>query len=447
METPRIRYAPARDGDSIAYQVIGDGPFDLVWIPGFVSHLDAFWSVPEIAAFWLRLASFSRLILFDKRGTGLSDPLPRPQPMEERFHDVGAVMDAAGSESAALVGLSEGCAMATLFAATYPRRTRALVLCGPIVGGSAPDHPAGERWQTAAERFRRSLEHWGDGRTMRLIWPTSPHADQLAGAVERLAGSPRMAREVVEMWLEIDLRGVLSSVSVPTLVLHRTDEIFPIEAARDFAARIPGAKLVELPGIDHVAWGGNADQYAGEIEEFLTGVRERSRVNRMLATLLMTDIVGSTARAAEMGDQAWRHLMARHDDVVRAQIRRYDGQEVKHTGDGFLASFDGPARAIRAARAIVSATRDEVGCEVRAGIHTGEVEIVGSDVRGLAVHVAARVGALAGPGEVLTSSTVKELVLGSGIGFEDRGVHELKGIPDEWRVYAVSSDALSPAAV
>lgn len=437
------RYARTSDGESIAFQVHGDGPLDVIFVPGFVSHVERAWAHPAITAFYDRLASFSRLILFDKRGTGLSDPLSRPQPLEERAEDVSAVLEAANSNQAALLGLSEGSALAAVFAATHPQRTRALVLCGPIVGGPASAHPSGTRWQQARDQFRHSLEEWGEGKTLRLVSPTSPMSDDELGAFERAAASPRMAEEIVAMWLEIDLREVLSSISVPTLVVHRTNEIFPIEAARDIAARIPRAQLVELPGTDHVPWEGDMERYVGEIEEFLTGVRERSRANRRLATLLFTDVVGSTAHAVSVGDDAWRQTLARHDEVVREQLRRFDGQEVDHTGDGFLAAFDGPARAIRCAWAILRQVDERIGLGVRAGIHTGEVESVGSNFRGLAVHVAARVSALAGAGEVLTSSTVKELVLGSGIQFDDRGQHELKGVPDTWRIYAAIDD---PAA-
>jgi pimeloyl-ACP methyl ester carboxylesterase len=437
MDGAVTRYAKTPDGDSIAYQVLGDGPFDLVYVPGFISHLEMFWNHPGIAAFYRRLASFSRLILFDKRGTGLSDPLPGPQPMEERAEDVIAVMDAVGSTRAALVGVSEGCAFATVFAATHPDRTRAIVLCGPIVGGAVDEHPAGEKWPRAAARFRRGLDDWGAGRTLRLVAPTSAVTTEQMGQLERAAASPRMARELIDMWMEIDLRDVLPSVAVPTLILHRTGEIFPIEAARDIAGRIPDARLVELPGDDHVPWEGDTNRYAGEIEEFLTGVRERRRSNRVLGTLVFTDLVDSTALASDLGDDGWQRCMARHDDVVRRQLRRFDGREVKHTGDGFLMLFDGPARALRCATAIVRALADEIGVDARAGIHTGEVELVDTDVRGLAVHVASRVEAHARRGEVLASNTVKELVLGSGIEFEDRGTHALRGVPDDWRLHAV----------
>jgi pimeloyl-ACP methyl ester carboxylesterase len=442
VDVSETRYAQTAGGDSIAYQVVGEGPRDVVFVPGFVSHVEQFWGEPAIARFYERLASFSRLILFDKRGTGLSDPLPGPQPLEERIEDVRAVMEAAGAGRAAIVGLSEGSPMAVLFAATYPDRTSALVLCGSIVGGSADAHPARARWGETVRRVRAALEGWGDGATIRLLAPSTDATPRQLGMMERAGASPRMAREVMAMWLEIDIRGVLPSVSVPTLILHRSDELFPIEAARDIATRIPDGRLVELPGIDHAPWTGDADAYLAEIEEFLTGVREHSRTDRVLATVLITDLVGSTERATALGDTAWRGVMARHDELVRAQLRRFDGREVKHTGDGLLATFDGPARAIRCAKTICETAPGELGLGVRAGIHTGEVEIVGEDLRGVGVHIAARVSAKAAAGEVLVSSTVKELVTGSGIELTDRGTYELKGVPGQWRIYSASDDRL-----
>jgi pimeloyl-ACP methyl ester carboxylesterase len=445
---PETRYARSADGDSIAYQVVGDGPFDLVFIPGFISHLELFWSEPAIARFYEQLASFSRLVLFDKRGTGLSDPLPGPQTLEERIDDVSAVMAAAGSERAALIGVSEGSAMATVFAATHPERVRSLVLCGSIVGGDAADHPAGERWASGVRRrVADALVRWGDGSTIRLMAPSIDASDRRLGTMERAGAPPRMAQALLEMWLEIDLRPFLPAISAPTLVLHRTEEIFPIEAARDIAGRIPGARLVELPGRDHAPWAGDADRYLAEIEEFLTGTRGPGRVDRVLATVLVTDIGGSTERAAALGDAAWRSLVDRHDELVRSQLGRFGGREVKHTGDGFLASFAGPARAIHCAQAIVEAAHEELGLAIRAGIHTGELETVGDDLRGLAVHIAARVGAVAEPGEVLVSSTVRELVIGSGIELRERGVHVLRGVPGDWRLYSAlgAGDRLPPA--
>jgi pimeloyl-ACP methyl ester carboxylesterase len=309
MTTERTtRYARAADGDSIAYQVVGDGPFDVVFVPGFISNVELFWTEPEIARFYNRLASFSRLILFDKRGTGLSDPLQRPQTLEERIGDVRAVMDAASSDQAAVIGLSEGSAMAVILAATYRERVTHLVLCGVIVGGKADDHPAGRRWSAIVRRQvgEAISNRWGDGSTIRQLGPSAAASDRELGRLERGGASPKMARELLDMWLRIDIRDALPSLSVPTLVLHRTDEIFPVEAARDVAARIPGARLAELPGRDHAPWFGDSDSYLAEIEEFLTGTREHTRAERVLATVLVTDIVGSTQRAAALGDTAWR---------------------------------------------------------------------------------------------------------------------------------------------
>ena len=445
MDVPDTRYAHAADGDCIAYKVVGDGPFDLVYIPGFISHVELFWAEPAIARFYERLASFSRLILFDKRGTGLSDPIPGPQPLEERMEDVRVVMDAAGSGRAALVGLSEGSAMAAVFAATYPERTRALVLMGPIIGGAVEEHPAPEPWIDACRRFRSALEHWGDGSALRLLGPNMGATGRQLGLVERAGASPRMARELIAMWLEIDLREVVQAISVPTLIMNRSEEIFPAACSRELAVRIPGARHVELPGVDHVPWAGDTDSYQGEIEAFLTGVRKQPRPDRVLATVLVTDVVASTERAAACGDEAWRDLMARHDGVVDDQLQRFGGREVKHTGDGILATFDGPARAIRCAAAIVRAAREDCGLDVRAGLHTGEIEVIDADVRGLAVHIAARICAEAGPGEVLISRTTKELVIGSDVALTPRGARTLRGVPGEWFLFAVlDGDAHRP---
>jgi class 3 adenylate cyclase len=300
--------------------------------------------------------------------------------------------------------------------------------------------PPHDVWH-CGRRFLGALEHRGEDATLRLVSPTPAVIDQQLGTIQRESASPRMAKELIEMWLQIDPHDVLPSVAVPTLVLQHTDEIFPIEAARYLVARIPNARPVELPGTDHVPWEGDTDRCIGKLEEFLTGVREHRRSNRVLATMVFTDLVHSTARAVELGDDGWQKAMVRHDKLVRQQLQRFDGREVKHTGDGFLMVFDSPARAIRCATAILRLMPEEIELDARAGIHTGEVEVVGSDLRGLAVHVAARVEALAGPREVLVSNTVKELVLGSGIGFEDRGLHTLRGVPDRWRLHAVLTDS------
>jgi class 3 adenylate cyclase len=440
VDIPDTRYAVASDGDSIAFCVAGDGPFDLVYVPGFISHVELLWAEPAIGRFYERLASFSRLILFDKRGTGLSDPIPGPQPLEERMEDVRAVMDAAGSQRAALVGLSEGCAMATVFAATYPARTRALVLMGPILGGSLDEHPAGAAWTDACQRFQTALESWGDGSALRLLGPNMSTTGRQLGLLERAGASPRMARALITMWLGIDLREVLPAVSVPTLVVNRRGEIFPAETAREVAARIPGARHLELPGIDHVPWAGDSEPYVGEIEEFLTGARTPSRPDRVLATVLVTDLVASTERAAACGDEAWRELMARHDALVADQLARFGGHQVKHTGDGIIATFDGPARAIRCAAAIVRGAPDQLALDVRAGLHTGEVDVVEADLRGVAVHIAARICAEAGPGEVLVSQTTKELVIGSGVSLAYRVTRRIKGVPGEWSLFAARDE-------
>ena len=438
---PDTRYA--RSGEiNIAYQVVGDGPFDLVFVPGFISHLDLQWADPRIARFLGKLASFSRLILFDKRGTGLSDPVAAPAPLEDRMDDVRAVMDAAGSERAALFGLSEGGQMSILFAATYPERTRALVLCGTFATATLDpdDNPGGQRWVDAYERVRAMADHWGEGRTLAVMAPSAnSESDRIGrGIFERSAATPQMVRTLIDMVVETDVRDLLPSIRVPTLVLHREEEFVPVECARHLAEHIPDARLVVLPGMDHIPFYGDADGYAEEIEEFLTGARRPPSSDRILTTVMFTDIVGSTERAAALGDARWRELVGRHDELVRAELECQRGREVKTMGDGFLATFDGPARGIRCASAIADQV-GTLGIEVRAGLHTGECELVGDDICGMAVNIGARIGALAGANEVLVSSTVKDLVVGSGISFSDRGARELKGVPDEWRIFAVDT--------
>jgi class 3 adenylate cyclase len=438
---PETRYA--RSGEvNIAYQVVGEGPLDLVLVPGFVSHLDLNWTDPALARFLEHLASFSRLILFDKRGTGVSDPVPRPAPLEERMDDVRAVMDAAGSERAAMLGLSEGGPMSVMFATTYPERTTALVLAGSFVSGSLDRerNPGGPRFAAAIEELRNSAENWGDGTTLERFMPSirSERTQRLLGVYERAAASPAMVRTVIEMNMAIDVSDLLPAVRVPTLVIHREDDIVTVENAHYMAERIPGARLVVFPGEDHLPWIGDAEGFAEEIEEFLTGARHVHEPERALATVVFTDIVGSTTRAAELGDAGWRELLAEHNRLVRTQLERFRGREVKTMGDGFLATFDGPARAVRCARAIADRVR-ELGIAVRAGVHTGECELLRDDVRGMAVNIGARIAELAGGGEVLVSSTVHDLVVGSGIDFTERGAVELKGVPGDWRLYAVSN--------
>ena len=437
---PKTQYT--KSGDlHIAYQVTGSGPLDLVFVPGFVSHLEYQWEHPWSAHFFERLGSFSRLIRFDKRGTGLSDRVGGIPMLEQRMDDVRAVMDAAGSERAALFGVSEGGPMSLLFAATYPDRTSALVLYGSYARLSwAPDHSCGRteaEWRTMIEAIEK---RWGEGAGSDMRSPGAAGDEayqQWLATYQRLAASPGAAVAVMEMNKEIDVRPILSAVRVPTLVLHRTgDRAIQTEQARYLADHIPGARLVEFPGIDHTPWVGDADAILDEIEEFLTGTRHEAEIDRVLATVLFTDIVGSTERAAALGDRKWRDLLDGYYALARRELARFRGREVDTAGDGFFASFDGPARGIRCAQAISAGVRP-LGIEVRAGLHTGECEVIGEKVGGIAVHIGARVAGLARPGEVLVSNTVKDLVAGSGLSFEERGAHTLKGVPGEWRLYAL----------
>jgi class 3 adenylate cyclase len=443
---PETHYA--RSGDvSIAYQVMGEGPFDLVFVPGSISHVELAWEVPAWAAFYRRLASFSRLIVFDKRGTGMSDRVAGAPTIETRMDDVRAVMAAAGSERAALLGLSEGGPMSVAFAATYPDRIWALVLCGALVRSLwAADFPWGyteEEWERLCEEERR---HWGEPEfTRESARSVAPSLDeenlQRLVTLFRQGASPGAYDALNRMNKDIDMRDVLPAIRVPTLVLNRTEEVEGLREGSRYAARlIPGARHVELPGPDHAPFAGDSESYLHEIEQFLTEAWEarweEAEPDRVLATVLFTDIVGSTEKATAVGDRAWRELLERHHELVRRQLVRFRGEEVDTAGDGFFASFDGPARAIRCARAVIDALQ-ELDLEVRAGLHTGECELVDGKVAGIAVHTGARVSSFAQPGEVLVSSTVKDLVAGSGIAFSDRGHAELKGIPGEWRLYAV----------
>jgi pimeloyl-ACP methyl ester carboxylesterase len=444
MRTPPTRYAKSR-GASVAYQVVGEGPIDLVLVLGFATHLELQWEAPPFARFFERIASFSRLIIFDKRGTGLSDPVSEAPTLEQRIDDVRAVMDAAGSERAALFGISEGGPMSALLAATHPERVTALVLYGAMGRTTeAADYP----WASPAEALRESATEfiapfWGQQAEgmVELFAPSladDPQTVEFTARMERSAASPAMVLQIFEMFLDIDVRSVLPSIHVPTLVLHRRgDRVVNRRAGEELAAQIPSARYVELPGIDHLPWAGDSEAVLGEIEEFLTGARSPPDPDRVLATVMFTDIVGSTERAAELGDARWRELLAEHQAAVRGELTRFRGREVKTLGDGCLATFDGPARAIRCGHAVAAAARS-LGLEVRVGLHSGEVELMGEDVGGIAVHIAARVGALAGAGEVLVSSTVKDLVAGSGIRFVDRGAKQLKGIADEWRLFAAA---------
>jgi pimeloyl-ACP methyl ester carboxylesterase/class 3 adenylate cyclase len=445
MRVPQTRYA--RSGDvSIAYQVVGEGPLDLVLVPGFATHVELQWESPPMVSFFERLSGFSRLILFDKRGTGLSDPVADVPTLEQRADDVRAVMDAVGSERAALLGISEGGPMCVLLAAAHPDRVSSLVLYGAMARTTeAPDYP----WASPADALRESTAefiapYWGqDAQGMVELFAPSlagdPRTAEFVGRMERSSASPAMVLKIFEMFLDIDVRAVLPTVHVPTLVLHRrSDRAVNRRAGEHLAAAIAGARYVELAGIDHLPWAGDSEAVVGEIEEFLTGVRSAPEPDRVLATVMFTDIVGSTAKAAELGDTRWRELLAEHLAAVRRELSAFRGREVKTLGDGLLATFDGPARAIGCGQAIAAAARS-LGIEVRVGVHCGEVELIGEDVGGIAVHIASRVGDLASGGEVLVSSTVKDLVAGSGIEFADRGTSALKGIADEWRLFAASS--------
>jgi class 3 adenylate cyclase len=444
MRTPPTKYAKSGDA-AIAYQVVGDGPIDLVLVLGFVTHLELQWDSPALARFFKRISSFSRLILFDKRGTGLSDPVSEVPTLEQRIDDVRAVMDAAGSERAAILGISEGGPMGVLLAASRPERVSALVLHGAMGRTTeAPDYP----WAAPAQALRESavefiVPSWGQQAEgiVELFAPSfanDPEAVEFNARLERSGASPAMVQQIFEMFLDIDVRAVLPTIHVPTLVLHRRgDRVVNRRAGRELAAAISGARYVELPGIDHLPWAGDSEAVLGEIEEFLTGTRAVPEPDRVLATVMFTDIVGSTRRAADLGDARWRELLSAHHAAVRRELMRFRGREVKTLGDGHLATFDGPARAIRCGHAIAEAAHS-LGLEMRIGLHAGEVELMEDDVGGIAVHVAARIGALAAPGEVLVSSTVRDLVAGSGIRFVDRGTERLKGIADEWRLFAAS---------
>ena len=435
---PETKYA--KSGDlSIAYQVVGDGPLDLVWVPGFVSHLEYGWEDPSLARFFHRLASFSRLIIFDKRGTGLSDRVSVNElpTLEQRMDDVRAVMDAVGSERAALFGFSEGGPMSVLFAATYPERTSALLLYGSFARLMEVQISA-DQLQPFLDAAERS---WGQGMATGMFAPSrvdDPQFKQLWARHERLGGSPGDAVALFRMNMEIDVRHVLPTIRVPTLVLHRTgDQVVPVNQGRYVADHIPGAKYVELPGIDHMPFLGDADAILDELQEFLTGVRPAPEPDRVLATVVFTDIVGSTELTADMGDRRWTELLEGYYALARNELERFRGREIKTMGDGLLAAFDGPARAIRCACAMRESAR-HIGIDTRAGLHTGECETMGEDIAGIAVDIGARVAAEAAGGEVLVSSTVKDLVAGSGLEFEERGSHRLKGVPDEWRLFAVT---------
>ena len=443
---PETRYA--RSGDvNIAYQVTGDGPFDVVYVPPSISHVELAWAVPALASYFHELEAFCRLIRFDKRGTGMSDAVSGAPSLETRMDDVRAVMDAAGCERAAVIGVSEGGPMSLLFAATCPDRTWALVVEGSFARNLwAPDYPSGIREEDyereAADEERAAATPEFAAEVAAALAPSADDGNQRAFATMiRFGASPGQIVSLNRMNREIDVRNVLPSVRVPTLVLNRASE-WPhiVEGSRYLAQHIPNARHVELPGADHAMFASHPELVVAEIRQFLEEVwedRDESvEPDRVLATILFTDIVGSTARALELGDARWRQTLEAHHALVRRQLGRFRGRELDTAGDGFFASFDGPARAIRCACAITEGVR-ELGLEVRAGLHAGECEIVDGKIGGIAVHIGARVASNAEAGEVIVSSTVKDLVAGSGIPFAERGEVELKGIPGEWRLYAV----------
>jgi pimeloyl-ACP methyl ester carboxylesterase len=437
---PEVRYARS-DDVQIAYQVLGEGDIDLVFVMGWITNLETYWELPAYRRFMQRLAGFTRLILFDKRGMGLSDRT-LVGTLEERMDDVRAVMDAAGSERAVLLGVSEGAPMSMVFAATYPDRTAGLIFVGGEVKEIIEDDwPWGH---STREEYEAMLLRTLEGRWAKptRVWfapsvANDPVAINWLSRLERSAASPAAAAAFMRLGSEIDVRHVAPSIHVPTLVLHTPDDpVVRYEQARWLAEQIPGARLVDLKGRDHVPWFDVGDQVVTEIRDFLTGFREAPEPENVLATVLFTDIVGSTDRARELGDTQWTALLEQHHATVRAVLAQYRGREIDTTGDGFLAAFDGPARGIRCAQAILGAL-EGIGIQARSGLHTGEVEVVGDSLAGIAVHIGARVADAARPGEVLVSSTVRDLVAGSGIAFEDRGLYELKGLDEPRRLYAV----------
>jgi class 3 adenylate cyclase/alpha-beta hydrolase superfamily lysophospholipase len=441
---PETRYARSKDGD-VAYQVVGEGPLDLVLIPGWTSNVEVMWEEPLFARFLRRLATFCRVLCFDKRGSGISDPVPLAAvpTLEEWTDDVRRVMDAAGSKRAALLGTGWGAQMPLLFAAAYPERTSALILVNASARSLRDvDYPSGLPADLVARFLQRREEQWGTGGVVDLVAPSVAQDERFRRSTaryERLCMSPRVSSITAAVTMERDLRAVLPSIRVPTLVLHRAgDRAFPVGHGRYLAEHIPGAKYVELPGEDDFIYVGDTETVLGEIEEFLTGVRPVAEIDRVLATILFTDIVTSTERSAQLGDRKWKDLLDQHDTLIRRELERHRGRLVKNTGDGILATFDGPARAIRCAQAITTGVKS-LGIEVRAGLHTGEVELRGEDVTGMGVNIAARVMDAAGPGGVVVSSTVKDLVAGSGLSFVDRGTHDLRGVPGEWRLFTVES--------
>ena len=441
MATPETRYARCGD-DYIAYQTLGEGPRDIVFMSAWFSHVDGRWEEPRFAAMLRRLASMGRLIVFDKRGSGASDPLQVADPTwEDWADDIRAVMDAAGSERATVVGVGDSGPLACLFAATQPQRTSSLVLVN--TGAKLTRAPGYEMGLTAAEVSEflvRTKETWGTGGVADVFSPSAANDErykQWWARYQRMSASPGRSTAIAQLVFGVDVRHVLATIHVPTLVIHRADfRFFPVELGRYLGEHIPGAKYVELPGADGFVYLGDTDAILSEIEELVTGSRRAQDIDRVLATVLLTDMVGSTDKAAQLGDHRWREVLDTHDEIVRAQLETYRGRLHRATGDGILATFDGPARGIRCAQAIRDRLR-AANIDIRSGLHAGEIELRGDEIGGIAVHIAARIEAEAGTGEILCSSTVKELVTGSDLSFVDRGRKQLKGVPQEWQIYAI----------
>ena len=453
VEIPEVRYAKTPDGTHIAFQVFGQGPRDLVYVPGFISNVLLNWELPGMAHILDRLARFARVVVIDHRGTGLSDRLPPGQlpPLETQMDDLTAVMDAVHVRRAHLFGDEDGAELCALFAASYPERVESLSVYAltPRLF-RAEEYPFGRDEADIRARFGERMALWDRGWGIEAAREDYEYAAPSVANDEeevkrwarylQLSASPGSAVAMLQMWLDTDIRAVLPSVRVPTLVLTRSDA--PNEraqAARWVADQIDDARFAEVPGRDLASWVGDTDALIDEVEEFVTGVREGTSSERVLATVLFTDLVASTERAAALGDARWKELLASHQIAVRSELAKYRGREVDTAGDGFFATFDGPARAVRCAQAAIEGVRS-LGLEIRAGVHTGEVEVSRGDVRGIAVHIGARVSSMAGPNEILVTSTVRDLVAGSGLAFEDGGEHELKGVPERWRLYRVVRD-------
>lgn len=441
MAAPETRYALCGD-DHIAYQTVGEGPRDIVFMSAWFSHVDGRWEEPRFAAMLRRLSNIGRLIVFDKRGSGASDPLQVADPTwEDWADDIRAVMDAAGSERATVVGVGDSGPLACLFAATQPRRTESLVLVNTGARLTrAADYPMGLTEDEVASFLARTKKTWGTGGVADVFSPSAANDErykQWWARYQRMSASPGRSTAMAKLVFGVDVRHVLSTIHVPTLVVHRKDfAFFPVELGRYLGEHIAGAKFVEVPGADGFVYLGDTDAILSEIEELVTGSRRAQDVDRVLATVLLTDMVGSTDKAAQLGDHRWREVLDTHDEIVRAQLEQFRGRLHRATGDGVLATFDGPVRGIRCAQAIRDRLGD-AGIDIRSGLHAGEIELRGNEIGGIAVHIAARIEAEAASGEILCSSTVKELVTGSDLAFVDRGRKQLRGVPQDWQIYAV----------